>query len=155
MDHKPPLDLDPAMPSIPSGFRALLGYRIAVWYENHAEIEMTVEPKHLNGLGIVHGGCYATLLDAAQGHAVTFCPVPENTRHCVTISLTTSFLTPVKSGLVRAVGRCLAIHDKIATAQAEMYDAAGNLLATSQASFRYATGSERLEGVKREGPRVR
>lgn len=133
----------------PSGFRILLGYRVVEWRENHAEILLDLESKHMNGLGIVHGGVYATLLDAAQGHAVTFCPVPENTRICVTISLTTSFLSPARSGTVRAIGRCIGIHDRVATAQGEMYDEAGTLLASAQASFRYMPGSERLEGVAR------
>jgi len=139
----------------PSGFRQLLGYRIVVWREGHAELVMDLEAKHMNGLGIVHGGVYATLLDAAQGHAVTFCPVPEHTRICVTISLTTSFLSAAREGQVRAIGRLIGIHDRVATANAEMYHADGTLLAAAQASFRYMPGSERLEGVPRQGPHVR
>ncbi|MFZ4806386.1 MAG: PaaI family thioesterase [Hyphomicrobiaceae bacterium] len=139
----------------PSGFRQLLGYRIVVWRAGHAELVMDLEAKHMNGLGIVHGGVYATLLDAAQGHAVTFCPVPENTRTCVTISLTTSFLSAARDGQVRAIGRLIGIHDRVATAHAEMYGADGTLLAAAQASFRYMPGSERLEGVPRQGPHVR
>jgi uncharacterized protein (TIGR00369 family) len=134
----------------PSGFRQLLGYRVSVWRENYAEIALDVADKHMNGLGILHGGVYATLLDAAQGHAVTYCPNTENTRICVTISLTTSFLSPARAGIVTAIGRCLGIHDRVATAQGEMFDESGTLLASAQASFRYMPGSERLEGVRRQ-----
>jgi uncharacterized protein (TIGR00369 family) len=144
MHDKPPL-----IEGKPSGFRRLLGYRVDVWRENHAEIVLDADERHLNGLGILHGGVYATLLDASLGHAATFCPDPARTRICVTISLTTSFLAPTPPGVVRAVGRCLAIHDRIATAQGEMLDAAGQRVATAQASFRYMPGSEQLEGVPR------
>jgi uncharacterized protein (TIGR00369 family) len=142
-------DKPPFTQGKPSGFRLLLGYRVVEWRENFAAIEMDLEPKHMNGLGIVHGGVYATLLDAAQGHAVTFCPDPARTRICVTISLTTSFLSPAREGRVRAEGRCIGIHDRVATAQADMFDAAGTLLASAQASFRYMPGSEHLAGVPR------
>lgn len=144
MNEKAPPEASP-----PSGYRHLLGYRVAAWSENYAEIVLDMGPQHFNGLKIMHGGVYASMLDAAQGHAVCFCPIPENTRNCVTITLTTSYISSARAGRVRAIGRCIGISGRVATTQAEMFDEQGTLLATAQASFLYMPGSEKLEGVPR------
>lgn len=132
-----------------SGFRSLLGYRVTRWETGLAEIELALGAEHLNGMGIVHGGLYATLLDAACGHAATWCSVPGNTRACVTVSLTTHFLASVASGHIRAVGRLETVAGRTAICRAEITDAAGMLLAIAQGTFLYARGSERVEGVVR------
>jgi uncharacterized protein (TIGR00369 family) len=131
----------------PSGFRTLLGYRASRWERDYAEIELALEPKHMNSLGFTHGGLYLTLIDAAFGHAATWCPVPGNVRGVVTISLNTSFLSPAKGGIIRAVGRLEGVHDRIATVSGDVRDEHGLLLATAVGSFRYFAGSEHVEGV--------
>ena len=73
-----------------SGFRMLIGYRTKVWREGYGEVELPLGPQHLNSLGVVHGGIFAALLDVALGHAVSFSPVPGNTRYSTTVSLTTT-----------------------------------------------------------------
>lgn len=138
-----------------SGFRSLLGYRISVWREGHAEIELVLDARHMNSLGIVHGGLYATLLDAACGHAVAWCPVADNIRVCVTLSLTTNFLRPITAGRIVTRGVLETSHDRIAVARAEVIDEAGLILAIGQGSFRYGPGSEHLAGVPRTGAPLR
>ena len=136
---------------IASGFRTHVGYRTRAWRDGYAEVELRVGPEHLNSTAAVHGGVYATLLDAACGHAACFCTVPGNVRRCVTISLTTSFLEPAREGdVICAVGRLLAVEHRVAHVAGEVIDKAGRLLAIGQASFRYAPGSERPAGVARE-----
>ena len=135
-----------------SGFRTLLGYRTRVWSENYGEVELQLGPQHMNSIGIVHGGVYATLLDAAIGHAVSFCAVPGNARYSTTVSLTTTFLKSVKSGTLVASGRVRSIEGRLATCTAEVHDDAGALLATAQGSFLYFPGSERPEGLPRNPP---
>ena len=130
-----------------SGFRTLVGYRTLVWRDGYAEIVLDVGPVEKSG--IVHGGVYATLLDAACGHAATWVSVEGNIRRCVTLSLTTSFLATARSGPLVAVGRLEAIRDRVGTLTAEVRDDAGTVFAVGQASFRYERGSERTEGVSR------
>jgi uncharacterized protein (TIGR00369 family) len=132
-----------------SGFRTLLGYRNTVWREGHAEIELEIGPQHLNGMNILHGGAYLTLLDAACGHAATWCANPAHTRFCVTVGLSTSFIRPATAGLITATGRLEAVADRTATCRAEVRDATGRLLAAGQGSFLYMPGSEHLDGVPR------
>ena len=133
----------------PSGFRLLVGYRAVVWREGYAEIELALTPDHMNSVGILHGGVYMTILDAAMGHATTWCSVPGHRRHCVTISLNTSFIAATQAGLVRASAQLLSIENRVGLCRGEIRDDAGKLLVVGQGSFRYARGSERLEGVPR------
>ena len=53
----------------PSGFRALVGYKAVVWRRDYAEVELEIDDRHMNSLGILHGGVYMTMMDAAMGHA--------------------------------------------------------------------------------------
>ena len=130
-----------------SGFRTLLGYRTKVWREGYGEIELEIGPQHMNSIGIVHGGVYASLLDVALGHAVSFCPVPGRTRYSTTVSLTTSFLAAATSGTLTAIGRTEGLFQRLVTASGEVRAADGKLLATAQGSFLYFPGSEHPDGV--------
>jgi uncharacterized protein (TIGR00369 family) len=132
-----------------SGFRDMMGYRNVVWRDGYAEIELELGPKHMNRLNIVHGGTYMALIDAAMGHATTWCSRPDHVRLCVTIGLTTSFLAAVKSGTIIASGQLEGVHDRVATVTGKIVDANGQLLCAAQGSFRYPRGSEFVEGVPR------
>jgi uncharacterized protein (TIGR00369 family) len=154
MPDKPSRADNPTPSGKPSGFRTLVGYRAAIWRENYAEIELALGDQHLNSLRIVHGGVYVAMLDAACGHAATWCSVPGHVRSCVTLSLTTNFLAPATSGVIKAIGRLEGVDQLIATASGEVVDAAGQVLAVGQGAFRYLRGSERAEGVPR-GSRAR
>jgi uncharacterized protein (TIGR00369 family) len=143
---------NPTQSGKPSGFRTLIGYRAVVWRENYAEIDLALGDQHLNSLGIVHGAVYVAMLDAACGHAATWCSVPGHVRSCVTLSLTTSFLAPATRGVIKAIGRLEGVEQLIATTSGEVVDEAGQVLAIGQGAFRYFRGSERLEGVPRGSP---
>ncbi len=130
-----------------SGFRMLIGYRTKVWREGYGEVELVLGPQHLNSLGVVHGGIFAALLDVALGHAVSFSPVPGNTRYSTTVSLTTSFLKSVSGGALTAMGRLEGLSGRLVTASGEVRDEAGALLAVAQGSFLYFPGSEQPAGV--------
>ena len=130
-----------------SGYRRLIGYRTRVWREAYGEVEMTIGPEHLNSLGLVHGGVYASLLDASLGHAVSFCTTPGNARYSTTMSLTTTFLASASAGTLIAVGRIDGIEGRVVTASGEVRDETGKLIAVGQGSFLYFPGSERPEGV--------
>jgi uncharacterized protein (TIGR00369 family) len=130
-----------------SGFRDHIGYRTKAWRDGYGEVELIIGPKHMNSVGIVHGGVYMSMLDVALGHAVSYCTVPGNFRFSTTVSLTTSFLKGAKSGVLTAVGRIDGIQGRLATGTGEVRDEAGDLCAVAQASFLYFPGSERPEGV--------
>ncbi len=130
-----------------SGYRTLLGYRTKAWREGYGEVELTIGPQHMNSINIVHGGVYASLLDAALGHAVSHCAVPGNARFSTTMSLTTTFLRAAKTGRLTGIGRMEGIEGRVVTATGEVRDETGALCAVGQGSFLYFPGSERPEGV--------
>jgi uncharacterized protein (TIGR00369 family) len=134
-----------------SGYRTLLGYRTRAWREAYGEVELVIGPQHMNSIGIVHGGVYASLLDVALGSAVSFCAVPGNARYSTTVSLTTTFLKSAASGVLVAVGHVDGVEGRLATASGQVTDNNGTLLAVAQATFLYFPGSERPEGVPKRG----
>lgn len=51
------------------GFNKYLGFEYAEIKDGYARVELTLEPKHLNPKGEVHGGCIFSLMDTAGGVA--------------------------------------------------------------------------------------
>jgi uncharacterized protein (TIGR00369 family) len=137
----------------PSGFRSLLGYCIVDWRDGFAEIHLTLDERHKNSMGAVHGGLYATLIDAACGHAATWCSAPSHVRVCVTVSLTTSFLATVPGGLIVTRAHLERVDNRIAICRAETTDGTGRVLTVGQGSFLYLPGHEDVAGVARTPPR--
>ena len=133
-----------------SGFRTLVGHRCAMWREGYAAFVLDLDARHRNNAGFTHGGVYMTLLDAALSHAATWCPLAENERVAVTLSLTTSFLAAARGDRIHAIGRQVTLEGRIATCTGEVLDATGEVAATAQASFWFLPGSEHLTGVPRK-----
>lgn len=85
--------------------------------------------KHLNPMGTVHGGWYATLLDSALGCAVhTTMPVG---RAYTTAELSVNLVRGAVPGRepLRAIGQVIHAGRQLATAEARIVDAAGKVYA--------------------------
>ena len=133
-----------------AGYGQLIGYRLLTWREDYAEVELELQPRHLNGYGIPHGGLIATLLDTACGFAGVYCTVPGNVRSAVTLSLTTQFVGQVRNlGRLVAIGRKTGGGRSIYFATGEILDTEGKLIAQAIATFRYRKGSEDPAGQPR------
>ncbi len=82
-----------------------------------------------NFIGVVHGGYAATLLDACMGCAVhTALPAGQSN---TTLEFKINFVRAItdKTGRVRAEGRVIHPGNRAATAEGNLYDARGKLLA--------------------------
>ena len=125
----------------PERFADLVGYRLAVWRDDHAEIVLTLGRQHVNRTGRLHGGVLCTLIDAACGYAGTFA-VEGRPRQALTLALTTQFLAPAHAGaILTATGRRIGGGRRIFFAAAEVHDQDGRLIARGDGTFRYiATG---------------
>jgi uncharacterized protein (TIGR00369 family) len=124
-------------PRQPERFADLVGYRLAQWRDDHAEIVLVLGPQHLNRTGRLHGGVLATLIDAACGYAGTFA-VDGQPRNALTLALTTQFLAPAHAGQhLTATGRRTGGGKRIFFAAAEVHDEAGRLIARGDGTFRY------------------
>ena len=147
----PDTALPPPRPSI-KGFGPygeLIGMRLVEWDLETAVMELDVERKHVNGLGVVHGGVMATLLDTACAHCGIYCTVPANYRYAMTASFTMSLIGSVRSGRISVRARKRGGGRTLYMATAEAFDTEGNLVAIGEATLRYGPGCDKPEGIPR------
>lgn len=98
--------------------------------EGVAIFQGTPGPTHLNPMGTIHGGWYATLLDSALGCAVhTMMPAG---RGYTTAELGVNLVRAInvkKAPRVRAEGKVIHCGRQLATAEARLYGPDGTLYA--------------------------
>jgi len=97
--------------------------------EGRALFQGTPGPAHLNPMGTIHGGWYATLLDSAMGCAVhTMMPAG---RGYTTAELGVNLVRAIngKAQRVRAEGKVIHCGRQLATAEARLYGPDGTLYA--------------------------
>ncbi|GAC1542724.1 MAG: PaaI family thioesterase [Ramlibacter sp.] len=97
--------------------------------EGRALFQGTPGPAHLNPMGGIHGGWYATLLDSALGCAV-HTRMPAG-RGYTTAELGVNLVKAIgpKAPRVRAEGKVLHVGRQLATAEARLYGPDGTLYA--------------------------
>jgi uncharacterized protein (TIGR00369 family) len=97
--------------------------------EGEAIFQGTPNAKHLNPMGTVHGGWYATLLDSAVGCAVHTMMPPG--RGYTTAELSVNLVRGAAVGKepLRVIGKVLHCGRQLATAEGRIVDAAGRLYA--------------------------
>ncbi|TVP45550.1 MAG: PaaI family thioesterase [Halomonas sp.] len=133
------------------GYHELLGMQVVEWRSDRAVVELTIEPKHLNRSGNVHGGVLASMLDSALSLAGLYCDVPGNIRRGMTLSLTTTFVGPARQGVLRAIGTVRGGGQKTYMVSGEVVDEKGNLVAIGEGAFRRRSGSESPSGIAETG----
>ncbi len=127
---------DPLRPQ--GGFADLLGYGLASWREDYAEVTLAVEERHMNRSGVLHGGVVSALLDTALGYAGTYSPDPEVVRRAFTLSLNTHFVGTAAIGqTLTAIGRKTGGGQKIYFCSGEVRDQDGRLVGQGEGVFRY------------------
>jgi len=132
----------------PGGFAQLVGYRLAKWEQDYAEVILNLEPKHLNRSGVLHGGVIATLIDTTCGFVGCYCAVPGRVRRAVTLSMTTNFLGQAPAGdTLTAKARRTGGGTSIFFTHCDLVDGKGRLIATGQAVYKYRKGSENPNGI--------
>jgi uncharacterized protein (TIGR00369 family) len=96
-------------------------------------ITLEAEKRHLNALGIVHGGVLSSLIDNAMGLAVMSAH-PE--RSTVTTNLNVHFVAPLELGKLTAVATVLHSTRSTLTVQAAVTGHDGKLGTFGTGSFR-------------------
>jgi uncharacterized protein (TIGR00369 family) len=97
--------------------------------EGRALFQGTPGPAHLNPMGGIHGGWYATLLDSALGCAVHTMMPPG--RGYTTAELSVNLVRAIgsKAPRVRAEGKVIHCGRQLATAEARLFGPDGTLYA--------------------------
>jgi uncharacterized protein (TIGR00369 family) len=94
-----------------------------------ATFQGTPQTAHLNPMGTVHGGWYATLLDSAVGCAVQTTLAPGQAYTTAELSVNLVRGARLDGGPLRAIGTVLHGGRQLATAEGKIVDAQGRLYA--------------------------
>jgi len=113
---------------------AAMGFRIIEVAEGRAVFEADPLPAFYNGLGSVHGGFSATLLDTALGGAVNSTTGPG--RAYATVDLKVTLIRPLRHevGAVRCIATLIQAGSRLATAEARIVDGQGKIYAHGTAT---------------------
>jgi uncharacterized protein (TIGR00369 family) len=107
-----------------------MGLRLVTATPDRVVVELDVGPQHLQPFGLVHGGVHAGLVETVCSIGAQLA-APAGT-HIVGVENHTSFLRPVKAGLLRTTGTPLHKGRRAQLWQAEIHDAQGRLVATGR-----------------------
>lgn len=131
-------DVDPLRSH--GGFADLVGYTLETWEPELAEVTLTVDARHLNRSGVMHGGMLTTLVDTACGYSGCHAAEGETPRRAFTLSLTTNFVGAAQLGQrLVARARCTGGGKSIFFADCEVRDQDGRMIGTGQGTFKYIT----------------
>jgi len=97
--------------------------------EGRALFQGAPGPAHLNPMGGIHGGWYATLLDSALGCAVHTLMPPGRGYTTAELSVNLVRAIGTRAKRVRAEGKVLHCGRQLATAEARLYGPDGTLYA--------------------------
>lgn len=92
-----------------------------------SHLEIDVQNKHHQPFGMVHGGVFSTIIDAAVFWAV-YSGLPENLG-LTTVDLKLNFLAPVTSGKLIARGRRIKLGKTLGLGEAEVTNGDGKMVA--------------------------
>jgi len=120
------------------GFNKVNGLKILDWKDGDASLSVDLMPGHLNPLGLVHGGLYATMLDVALAMSGSYRPAPENLLPGLTLSLTLQYLAPLelKDGFALAKARRTGGGKSIFYAEGNVLAPTGRVIATATGVFK-------------------
>ena len=110
-----------------SPFFTLISMHITDLDWGESRLEMAVEEKHFQPFGMVHGGVYASVVDAAAFWAVY--PQIDDDFGITTVELKLNYLAPTSSGSLIAKGKSIKLGKTICLAEALVEDKTGKLLA--------------------------
>lgn len=119
------------------GCQEMVGYRTEIdRRDGSCTVTLTLEPRHLNRHGILHGGMVATVLDVVCGNTASQFFDPENHADLVTVSLNLSYVAGARGGTITARARPTGGGKSIAYIFGELFDEEGRLLATANGIFK-------------------
>lgn len=122
-----------------TGPQRLIGYVLDVSNsagDGGARCWLDLNDSHLNRHGVLHGGIATTMLDSASGATGSMSVDPLGRAPFLTISLTTQFVAPVRSGRVTASAQITGGGRSTLFIAARLVDEAGTLIASSTGVFR-------------------
>ncbi len=127
---------------------SLLSMEIKGLSWGESRLEILVQEKHLQPFGMVHGGVFASLIDAAAFWAV-YTQVPEELG-MTTVELKLNYLAPLSTGPMIARGKSLRVGKTLCLGEASIVNEEGTLLAHGTSTMMILKDLK-IQGVSR-GP---
>ncbi len=117
-----------------NNFDDFIGINMIGFVDDHYVIELEVAPKHLNPVGIVHGGVLCTMLDTAMAKAF-FETLPKEKQLGAAIELKINFLRPTVTGKLTAFGKLVNPTKRTAFVEGYVLNQQGKLVAKASATM--------------------
>jgi uncharacterized protein (TIGR00369 family) len=111
-----------------SPYFQLLSMRVVEAGIGFSLLEIDLDRKHLQPFGFVHGGVFASIIDAACFWAL-FHGIEHPNAGATTVDLKLNYLAPAASGKLIARGRRIRLGKTLGYAEATVTDEKGKLLA--------------------------
>lgn len=112
-------------------FDEALGFQLTELGPEVAHAHVELDDRHLQPLGVVHGGVYAALAESLASHATAAAVMPDGYL-ALGLSNLTSFFRPISSGTIRAEANRLHRGRTKWLWDVSFTEAAGGLCATSR-----------------------
>lgn len=129
--------IDPAL--LPPIAR-LIGFRVVEAQRGAVTLALTVEPRHHNAVGTVHGGVLCDIADAAMGLA--YGTTLAEGESFTTVELKINYLRPFWTGELRAVGKLIKGGRTLGVIDADVLDAEGKLIARASSTCMTLRGDQ-------------
>jgi acyl-CoA thioesterase len=119
-----------------SNFSDMMGFRLVAREDGQATVEVLVEERHANTMGIAHGGLVTSVMDTACGAAVARQPSIQG-RAVSTVSIQVTYLGPSFVGETLTVtARRRGLGRKLLTCDVEARNARGECVAIGMCTLR-------------------
>jgi uncharacterized protein (TIGR00369 family) len=110
-----------------SPYPELLSMKIADIGTGYAKIEVGIEEKHTQLLGVVHGGMLASLIDTVAFWSVYY-EIEDPDAWLTSVDLKVNYLAPAISGKLIALGKQIKAGRNLCYAEAEVRNENGEIL---------------------------
>jgi uncharacterized protein (TIGR00369 family) len=111
-----------------SPYFELLSMKLVDVGVGYSSVEIDLTQKHLQPFGMVHGGVFSSIIDAAAFWSV-YPGIEDPAAGMTTVDLKLNYLAPAASGKLIARGSQIKLGRTLGYAEAEVLDEAGKILA--------------------------
>lgn len=105
-----------------------------------AEMSVEIQKKHLQPMGIAHGGVIASLLDSVTWWAARAAQESDSANVIVSVDLKLNYLSALKPGRAIARAHCKKSGSRLCYAVGEILDANGRLVADGSSTLMITRG---------------
>jgi uncharacterized protein (TIGR00369 family) len=110
-----------------SPYFSLMSMELKDFAKGSSLVEIELQEKHLQPFGVVHGGVFSTIIDAAAFWAVY--PEVDEDAGMTSVDLKLNYLAPATAGKLVAAGRCIKLGKTLGLGEATVTDQDGRVLA--------------------------